>query len=142
MGIIKFLKLFGIALPVFFLIDMIWLGFLAKDLYREQIGGLMRRNTEGGLSPIWGAAIIFYLIFIAGIIFFVVHPSLDKESLKDVILTGAAFGFVGYATYDLTNLATLDGWPLKIVIIDMIWGSILSGSVATITYLIAKALGL
>jgi uncharacterized membrane protein len=127
-----FLKLFGIALPVFFAIDMLWLGLIAKDFYAKQIGGLMKPDIN------WTAAIIFYLIFIAGLVVFVITPAVIKNSWTHAVLMGALFGFVCYATYDLTNLAVAKDWPLLVTIIDLIWGAVLAASVSIITFLIAS----
>ena len=126
-----FLKLFSIALPVFFAIDMLWLGLIAKDFYAKQIGGLMKPNIN------WTAAIIFYLIFIACLVVFVIMPAVVKNSWSHAVLMGALFGFVCYATYDLTNLAVARDWPVFVTIIDLIWGAVLAASVSVITYLIA-----
>ncbi len=131
-----FYKLYAIALPVFFAIDMAWLGLIAKNLYAKQIGGLLKENVN------WIAAIIFYLIFIAGLVLFVILPAVEKGSWSHAMLYGALFGFVCYATYDLTNLAVAKDWPIFITIVDLIWGAVLATSVSTITYYIAKKLGL
>lgn len=126
-----FIKLYAIALPVFFLIDMLWLGLIAKNFYREQIGFLMKENVN------WPAAIIFYLIFLAGLVLFVIMPAVEKGSWMQALLFGAIFGLVTYATYDLTNLATVRDWPLLVTIVDLGWGMVLSASVAVVTFLIA-----
>jgi len=126
-----FKNLYLIALPVFFIIDMIWLGLVAKNFYRSQIGFLMKTNIN------WAAAIIFYLLFIAGLVFFVLSPAIEKKSMMYAIMTAAFYGLLTYATYDLTNLATLKDWPLLITIVDLIWGMVLSVSVTFISYLIA-----
>lgn len=126
-----FAKLYLIALPVFFLIDMVWLALVAKNFYREQIGFLMKPNIN------WWAAIIFYLLFIAGLIIFVISPAISKHSWLHALLYGALFGLITYATYDLTNLATLKDWPLLVTIVDLIWGCVLAASVSAITYFIA-----
>lgn len=130
-----FIKLFAIALPVFFAIDMIWLGFLAKNFYRSQIGFLMKPDIN------WIAAIVFYLIFITGLVLFVISPALEKGSWTHALLFGALFGFVCYATYDLTNLAVAKDWPLLVTIVDMIWGAVLAGSVSIVAYFIADKIG-
>jgi uncharacterized membrane protein len=130
-----FIKLFFIALPVFFAIDMVWLGLVAKKFYDQQIGFLMRPDI------IWYAAIIFYLLFIAGLVTFVISPALGKHSWTHALLFGALFGLITYSTYDLTNLATLKNWPIIVTIVDLAWGMILSASVSTITYLIAEKTG-
>ncbi len=125
-----FIKLYAIALPVFFVFDMIWLGLIAKGLYRREIGYLMKDNVN------WTAAIIFYLLFIIGLVFFVISPSIEKSSWIYAILVGALFGFITYATYDLTNLAITKDWPLFITIVDLSWGAFLGASVSVITYFI------
>jgi uncharacterized membrane protein len=131
-----FIKLYAIALPVFFAIDMVWLGLVAKNFYAKQIGFLMKTNVN------WTAAIIFYLLFIVGLILFVIQPSLDKNSWQNALFMGILFGLITYATYDLTNLATIKDWPLMVTIVDLVWGMVLSASVSTISFLIAKKLGL
>ena len=127
-----FIKLFFIALPVFFAIDMVWLGLVAKNFYRKQIGFLMRPDIN------WVAAIVFYLLFIAGLVTFVISPALEKHSWLHALLFGAFFGLVTYATYDLTNLATTKDWPVLVTIVDLVWGMVLAASVSVITYLIAS----
>lgn len=131
-----FFKLYLIALPVFLAIDMVWLTLVAKSFYAKQIGFLMTKN------PNLIAALIFYLIFIAGLIVFVITPALEKKMWAQALLSGAFFGLVTYATYDLTNLATVKDWPLIITIVDLIWGMTLSASVSVITYFIAYKFGL
>ena len=131
-----FIKLYAIALPVFFAIDIVWIGFVAKDFYRQQIGYLLRSDVN------WVAAIIFYLLFIVGLVFFVISPAVEKGSWAYALLVGALFGLVCYATYDLTNLATTKDWPLLLTIVDLAWGAVLAASVSTVTYFIASKIGL
>lgn len=127
-----FIKLFLIALPVFFIIDMVWLVLVAKKFYQEQIGFLMKPDIN------WFAAIIFYLMFIAGLVIFVISPAVEKHSWVHAIVFGALFGLITYATYDLTNLATLKDWPVLVTVVDLIWGTVLAASISVITYLIAN----
>jgi uncharacterized membrane protein len=127
-----FVKLFLIALPVFFAIDMVWLSVVAKNFYQKQIGFLMKPDIN------WLAAIIFYLLFIIGLIIFVITPAMVKQSWVHALLYGALFGLVTYATYDLTNLATVKDWPLLVTLVDLVWGSVLAASVSVITYWIAN----
>jgi uncharacterized membrane protein len=129
-----FVRQFLIALPVFIVIDMIWLVLVAKRFYQEQIGFLMKPEVN------WTAAVIFYLLFIAGLVIFVVTPAVEKHSWVHALLFGALFGLISYATYDLTNLATMKDWPLLVTIVDLIWGTVLASSVSLITYLIANKL--
>lgn len=126
-----FIKLYLIALPVFFAIDMIWLGLVAKNFYKSQIGFLMKTDIN------WTAAILFYLLFIVGLVLFVIAPAVEKGSWMYALLFGALFGFITYATYDLTNLATLKDWPLLVTIVDLAWGATLGALVSVITYFIA-----
>ena len=126
-----FIKLYAIATPVFFLIDMIWLGLVAKNFYSKHLGYIMSPAVN------WPAALIFYLLFIAGLILFVVSPALEKQSLTHALVYGALFGLMTYATYDLTNLATLKGWPIIVTVIDLIWGMTVSAAVSAITFTVA-----
>jgi uncharacterized membrane protein len=129
----KILSLYALTVPVFFAVDMVWLS-LAKTFYRRQIGHLMADKIN------WPAALIFYFAFIAGILIFCVLPAVEKHSLGKAVLFGALFGFFTYATYDLTNLATLKNWPLGVTVADLIWGMVLTGTVSGIGYWIARKL--
>jgi len=117
---------------VFLAVDLVWLGFIAKDLYRKYLGDFLSSKVN------WPAAFIFYIIFVIGIFIFAIYPAVSKDSVYSAILLGALFGFFTYATYDMTNLATLKGWPLPIVIIDIIWGAILSAIVSFSGFHIVK----
>ncbi len=121
-----------LTLVVFLIVDLVWLGFIAKNIYSKYLGDFMTDSIN------WTAAIIFYLIFVAGLFIFVIYPSVESNSILKVILLGALFGIITYATYDLTNLATLKGWPIQIVVIDIIWGSVLSTIVSVSGYYIVK----
>lgn len=127
-----FIRLFFIALPVFFIIDMIWLVLVAKNFYQKQIGFLMRPDVN------WTAAIIFYLLFIAGLVLFVITPAVEKQSWVHALVYGALFGLITYATYDLTNLATLKDWPVIVTVVDLAWGMVLSASVSLVTWVIGN----
>lgn len=127
-----FLKLYAISFVIFFAIDLLWLGIIAKNIYQRYIGELLRPDVN------WVAAILFYLLFIGGLVIFVLMPAVDSGSWVKALLLGALFGFITYATYDLTNLATLKGWPIQITIIDLIWGTFLGASTSTLSYLVYK----
>ncbi len=115
-------------------IDGAWLFCTAKNLYMKQLSHLMSVN------PIWLAAALFYIIYAYGITHFVVFPALEGCSgFRVVFLNGALLGFVAYATYDLTNHATLSSWPIIITLIDLIWGTCMTGLVSMISYAITKA---
>ena len=129
------LKLYLLTVPVFFLIDMIWLGFVARNFYKEQLHSLLSPQVN------WTAALLFYFIYIAGILFFAVRPGLEAGSLARACLSGALFGFFTYATYDLTNLATLRDWPVLVSVVDIGWGTLLCTLVSGAAYLIGARLG-
>lgn len=131
-----FLRLYAIALPVFFAIDMVWLGLVAKNFYRNQIGFLMKNEIN------WTAAMAFYLLFVVGLVLFVITPAIEKSSWLHALLFGALFGLITYATYDLSNLATLKDWPFLVTMVDLVWGATLAASVSTATYFIAHKVGL
>jgi uncharacterized membrane protein len=128
----KLLLAYLLTSVVFFAIDLIWLGVIAKNLYRKYLGGLLSDTVN------WTAAFVFYALFIVGIFIFSILPAVEKNSFSHAVIMGALFGFFTYATYDLTNLATLKNWPLTIVYIDIIWGTILTGLVAAAGYWITK----
>lgn len=130
----EFFKLYIIAFIVFLGIDAIWLGLVAPKFYKSQIGHLM---TE---SPNLIAALVFYLIFIIGLVFFVIQPGVQDQSIGHILLAGFLFGFITYATYDLTNLATLKDWPILVTVVDLAWGSTLSLSISLITYFVYNAI--
>ncbi len=131
----KFLVPYLVATPIFFLIDMLWLGVIAKPIYQKYLGYIMAEHTK------WGAAVLFYLLFIAGLVIFAIAPALEKGSLSYAILYGALFGFFAYMTYELTNYAVIEGWPWQIVIIDIVWGTFLGAVVAGAGYYFTKLIG-
>ena len=128
----KIVYLYLLTIPVFFAIDILWIGLIARRFYRDQLGHLLRPNVN------WPAAIIFYLLYILGILIFAVMPALEKNLILQASLLGGLFGFLAYATYDLTNLATLKDWPVKVVVVDMIWGVVLTSSVSSASFLIGR----
>lgn len=127
-----FLKLYLLAFCLFLGMDFIWLGFVAKGIYRHELGFLLASQFK--LLP----ALLFYILYIAGLVFFCINPALVKHSAITALVYGAFFGLIAYATYDLTNMATLNNWPLKIVVIDLCWGVFITGSVCFITTYFAQ----
>ena len=105
-------------------LDMLWLGVIAKPLYQQGIGHLMADK------PNVGVAVAFYLLYAAGVVIFAVSPQHGGSSWTTTLVMGALFGFFAYATYDLTNLATLRDWPLRLSLIDMAWGTFVSAAAA------------
>jgi uncharacterized membrane protein len=127
-----YFKLYFATFIAFLAIDMVWLGLVARTFYRKHLGFLMAAR------PNWVAALVFYLLFIAGILVFVVLPGLETDSLKTTLLRAALFGLVAYATYDLTNLATLKNWPVLVTVVDLAWGMVLSVAVSYVSFLAGK----
>lgn len=123
----QFFKNYLIALVVFTLIDLVWLVFISRKLYQDKLGHLMAARVN---LP---AAAIFYLLFIAAMVFFVINPALAKSSILYAVGAGAFFGLVTYATYDLTNLATLRDWPVVITVIDLAWGTFVTSATSALT---------
>jgi len=123
-----YLKLYACAFLGFLVIDFVWLAFLARGFYRKHLGFLLSDQ------PNWWAAFIFYLLFVAGLLVFAAVPAIQAGSLRRALLLGAFFGLVTYATYDLTNMATVKNWPLVVTLVDLAWGAVLSASVTCIAY--------
>lgn len=126
-----YIKLYFATLLVFFAIDMVWLALVASNFYAKHLGFLMGPTN-------WLAAFIFYLLFILGILVFVVVPGVKEGSLAMTLVRAALFGLITYATYDLTNLATIKDWPLLVTVVDMIWGTVLSTLVRLASFFIAR----
>ncbi len=127
-----YIKLYAATLAVFLVIDLIWLGLVARGFYKQQLGFIMSP------SPNWLAAILFYLLFVGGLLVFVVVPGLEAGSLKITLIRAALFGLITYATYDLTNLATVKDWPILITVVDLGWGTALSVIVSLFSFLIGR----
>ena len=124
----RVLGVYAVALLVFFAIDLVWLGVVAKNFYRQHIGHLMSPDVN------WGAALLFYLVYIGGIVFFAIKPAIEAGSATRALAYGAAFGFIAYATYDLTNQATMRDWPVLVTVVDLAWGTVLTATVAYLAY--------
>jgi uncharacterized membrane protein len=118
---------------VFFLIDIIWIGWVAKDFYADTIGGLLRQSVN------WPAALAFYFMYVGGIVVFVLSPAMDRGSgILRTALKGGLLGLFAYGTFDLTALALLDGWPLKVAVVDMLWGTLLTALTAGVSLWVAR----
>jgi uncharacterized membrane protein len=128
------LFLYLITLAIFFIIDMIWLGVVAKAFYRRHLGALMSPKVN------WAAAALFYLLFIVGLVVFAVRPALAAGRPILALVLGALLGLISYATYDLTNLATLKDWPLVVTVVDLAWGAVLGGAVSYVSALLGRLL--
>jgi uncharacterized membrane protein len=132
MTIAQFLKLYGVGVITFFIIDLIWLGVVARSFYQDQLGHLMRPSVN------WVAAIAFYLLFVAGVVILAVWPAIERQSSGQALVLGAVLGLVTYAAYDLTNLATMKGFPLTVVFVDMAWGTVLCATISWVTYTVGQ----
>lgn len=132
MPVPKPIKLYLALVPIFFAIDMLWLGIVAADFYHARLGHLLAERVD------WVAALAFYLLFIAGIQWFAVRPGLAAGRLAVAAGNGALFGFFTYMTYELTNRATLPDWPMSIVVIDIAWGVVLCTLVASAGWWIGR----
>jgi uncharacterized membrane protein len=130
----QMLILYFITLAVFFLIDMIWLAVVAKGFYRRHLGPMLATKVN------WGAGVLFYLLFIVGLLVFVIRPALAGGAPLKALFFGALLGLISYATYDLSNLATLKDWPLAVTVVDLIWGTVLGGAVSFVSALIGRSL--
>lgn len=122
-----YIQLFLISIPIFIICDLLWIGVFARDFYQTKLGHI--------LGPVnWYAAGIFYVIFIAALTYFATAPGVMAGSLMKTALLGAAFGLVTYATYDLTNHATIKNWPMVVTVVDIAWGACLGAVVSSVAY--------
>lgn len=128
----QFIKTYGLTFLVFLAVDFLWLGLIAKRFYDQYLGHFLKAQVN------WPAAFLFYLIFVLGIMVFVILPAFKANAWTHALFFGMLFGLVTYATFDLTNLALLKGWPTIIVIVDIVWGVFLSSAVSTAGYFISK----
>jgi len=131
-----YLKLYFVTLIAFFAIDMVWLGLVVRAFYKKYLGFLLTPTTN------WIAAVFFNLLFILGIVVFVVVPGMEGTSLKATLLRAALFGLITYATYELTNLTTVKNWPVLITVVELAWETVLSVAVSYIGFMAGKRLGL
>lgn len=128
MTALPFLKLYGAGLLVLFAVDLLWLGVVAKDFYSRHLSTLMRPDVR------WAPAVLFYLLYVAAVIVFVVQPALEKQSLARALLLGAFFGLTAYSTFDLTSLALIRDFPTRVAVVDIVWGTFLTTLVSAAAY--------
>ena len=127
----KLVQLYVVTAIFFFAIDILWLGVIAKNFYNRHLGRFFRERVN------WTAASIFYSLYILGIMIFAILPGISRASLAHTVILGVLYGLFTYATYDLTNLATLKDWPVQIVVVDILWGMVLCGLVSAGSFLVA-----
>ncbi|MBL8996114.1 MAG: DUF2177 family protein [Gemmatimonadetes bacterium] len=130
---LPFLKLYGAGLVVLLGMDLLWLGVVAKGFYQRQLGHLMRPDVQ------WGAAVAFYLIYVAVVVLIVVMPAIEKRSLSRAVLFGALFGLAAYAAYDLTSLALIRDFPATVAIVDLLWGTTLTAVLSGAVYYVGAS---
>lgn len=127
---LAFVKSYLLTFIVFIIFELLWLLIIAKDLYAKELGYIM--NEKPNLAP----AAVFGLLFVGGLVFFVINPALDQSSWTFALFSGALYGLIIYASYTLTNFANLESWPLKVTLIDLLWGIILGGSTSIIFFIL------
>jgi uncharacterized membrane protein len=132
LGLGRAMGTYFITLLIFFAIDLVWLGVVAKNFYRQHIGHLMSADVN------WAPALLFYAVYIGGIVFFAIKPAFEAGSASRALAYGAFFGFIAYATYDLTNQATMRNWPVLVTVIDLAWGTVLTATVAFLSYQVSS----
>ena len=126
-------KAYLFTLIVFVAFDFMWLGIVAHRFYSSQLGSLMRDDIN------FAAAFGFYLAYVAGVVFFAVAPALAGGLWQQAAVNGALLGLLAYATYDMTNLATLKNWPLAMSIVDILWGGLLTCTSAILGFFATRA---
>ncbi|MCU0560115.1 MAG: DUF2177 family protein [Desulfobacterales bacterium] len=119
---------YAVMLAVFLAVDLVWLGVAARGFYQRHLGRFFAAKVN------WPAAFVFYFLFVAGMLIFAVEPAVAVQSPLRAAVLGALYGLFTYATYDLTNLATLKDWPMPVVVVDIMWGVVLSGLVSVAGY--------
>ena len=132
MTVLQFLKLYGVGAVVCFGLDLVWLGVVARGFYQRHLGYLMRPDVR------WVPAVLFYLLYVAALVVFVVWPAVERQSLARAVALGAFFGLAAYAAYDLTSLALIRDYPLVAALVDLAWGAALSAVVSGVVYLVAR----
>ncbi|HAB99200.1 MAG TPA: DUF2177 domain-containing protein [Parachlamydiales bacterium] len=126
-----YLKLYLTCLIIYTTMDFVWINWVASYWFQNNLGFLLADSIR------WEAVFLFYLIYPASLLLFAISPSLNKKDWRHALFYGAALGFSCYITYDLTNLATLRGWPTRLVVHDVLWGTSLSGAVSLLTFTLA-----
>jgi uncharacterized membrane protein len=135
-GFTQLLKLYGLTALVFFAVDLVWLGVVAAGFYQRHIGHLLRPNV------VWPAALLFYALYLVGVLVFAVVPGLAAGSLARAVALGGFFGLVAYATFDLTCLALFVDFPVIVVVVDLLWGMVLTAGVSAASFGLGRWLGL
>jgi len=134
----ELVKQWGVGLVVFILVDMVWLGVVANGFYKRELGPLLRQHANGNLDPrIWPAALL-YALLVLGVALFAL-PRARAGAMSEAVLWSALFGVIAYSVYDLTNYSTMQGFPLKVVVVDMIWGGVICAAAGAAMYAVGRA---
>jgi uncharacterized membrane protein len=136
MSIGKLGLLYGACIVAFFAIDFVWLSTMNSRFYQPRLGSLLAEQ------PKLAVAAGFYLLYVIGVVALAVVPGLQEGAVLAALWRGALFGLLAYATYDLTNLATIQGWPWELAVVDMVWGTVLTGTVSVIGYYAGRLIGI
>lgn len=131
---VAYIAAYGTTAVIFFSLDLLWLSFAAKRFYFDRLGPLLLDK------PLIGPAVAFYALYVTGIVYFAVAPAMKSGSAATALINGALFGFFAYATYDLSNYATLKNWSLTVSLVDIVWGTALTGLSAWLGYLLLKTI--
>jgi uncharacterized membrane protein len=131
-NLVQFLKLYGVTGAFLFACDLVWLGVVAKDFYRRYLPTLLRDDVR------WGPGLLFYALYVAAIIVFVLQPALERQSLARAVVLGAFLGLTAYATYDLTSLALIRDFPTLVAVVDIAWGTALTAAVSAAGYAVGR----
>lgn len=129
---IQYFVAYATTAVVFLVIDLLWLSQIAKSFYASRLGDLLLEQPNVGI------AVGFYLMYVLGILIFAVIPALKSDEMQTALIYGCLFGFFAYATYDLTNLATLKGWPVMVAVVDIAWGTAVTGVSAVSGFLLTR----
>ncbi len=127
---VKWIVIFLVTFIIFMIIDFLWLSIFAKKIYHKHLGYIMAKKQN------MLATVIFYAVFIIGLLFFVINPAIIRQSVVMALFAGSFYGLITYGTYNLTNFATIKNWPITITIIDLTWGIFLCGLISLISYLL------
>jgi uncharacterized membrane protein len=129
---VAFLKLYGVTGAMLFACDLVWLGVVAKDFYRRYLPTLLRPDVR------WGPGLLFYALYVAALIVFVLQPAIERQSLGRALALGAFFGLTAYSTYDLTSLALIRDFPTLVAVVDIAWGTALTAAVSGAAYAVGR----
>jgi uncharacterized membrane protein len=129
---IKWLWVYLASFAAFLAVDAVWLATMSGRFYRPRLGYLMREE------PALGVALLFYVVYVAGVLVLAVSPALDSGSALKAAALGALLGLVAYGTYDITNLSTVRDWPVIVTAVDLVWGTSLTAAISTIGYYVAR----